>query len=60
MRAVSYCHDKNIVHRDLKPENILFDAENTLKLIDFGASRYITQNMNKRLGTPFYVAPEVL
>jgi len=49
----------------LKPENILFenktkDAE--IKLIDFGLSTYARKDrtMRTKVGTPFYVAPEVL
>ncbi|CAD8190681.1 unnamed protein product [Paramecium octaurelia] len=65
MQAVCYCHSKNIVHRDLKPENIIFASEDQysiLKVIDFGTSRKFeqNQNMSKRLGTPYYIAPEVL
>ncbi|CAD8061384.1 unnamed protein product [Paramecium sonneborni] len=65
LSAVSYCHSKGIVHRDLKPENILFDSKSqgaTLKIIDFGASAKLVndEKLNKRIGTPFYVAPEVL
>lgn len=64
--AIAYCHDvKQIVHRDLKPENFLFASEDDdaeIKIIDFGLSRYETQIgvMNTRVGTPYYVAPEVL
>eukprot|EP00555_Chaetoceros_dichaeta_P009226 CAMPEP_0198260318 /NCGR_PEP_ID=MMETSP1447-20131203/9325_1 /TAXON_ID=420782 /ORGANISM="Chaetoceros dichaeta, Strain CCMP1751" /LENGTH=645 /DNA_ID=CAMNT_0043947949 /DNA_START=301 /DNA_END=2238 /DNA_ORIENTATION=+ len=64
--AIAYCHDvKQIVHRDLKPENFLFASEEDdaeIKIIDFGLSRYETQFgvMNTRVGTPYYVAPEVL
>ncbi|CAD8079067.1 unnamed protein product [Paramecium sonneborni] len=63
LQAVSYCHEKQIVHRDLKPENILLSGSGEeIKVIDFGTSRYFTinNNMNKRLGTPYYIAPEVL
>ncbi|CAD8053433.1 unnamed protein product [Paramecium sonneborni] len=65
LSAVSYCHSKGIVHRDLKPENILFDSKSqgaTLKIIDFGASAKLKEDekLNKKIGTPFYVAPEVL
>ncbi|CAD8065224.1 unnamed protein product [Paramecium sonneborni] len=62
--AINYCHDQKIVHRDLKPENILFsgpEPELNLKIIDFGCSRrFNTSKMTKRLGTPYYIAPEVL
>lgn len=58
--AIAYCHDvKQIVHRDLKPENFLFkttDEDAEIKIIDFGLSR----PMKFKVGTPYYVAPEVL
>jgi serine/threonine protein kinase len=68
--AVSLCdaleciHRDGIVHRDLKPENILVDAEDHIKLIDFGialtmASRRMTfSSFSRALGTPDYMAPE--
>lgn len=65
--AIAYCHDvKGIVHRDLKPENFLFltEAEDApIKIIDFGLSRHNDANqgiMKTKVGTPYYVAPEVL
>jgi len=62
--AVNYLHFKKIVHRDLKPENLLFEFEDRwdIKVIDFGLSRVFSKDkkMCQRLGTPFYVAPEVL
>ncbi|CAD8208692.1 unnamed protein product [Paramecium pentaurelia] len=65
LMAVVYCHEQKIVHRDLKPENVLFsgtEPEALLKIIDFGCSRKFNsqKNMTKRLGTPYYIAPEVL
>ena len=64
--AIAYCHDeKQIVHRDLKPENFLFKTEaedSQIKIIDFGLSRHDDANgvMKTKVGTPYYVAPEVL
>lgn len=65
--AIAYCHDeKQIVHRDLKPENFLFASKSDdapIKIIDFGLSRYDVDPgnmMRTKVGTPYYVAPEVL
>jgi calcium-dependent protein kinase len=63
--AICYCHSIGITHRDIKPENILFESsenDGEIKLIDFGLSRKYNKNekMHTILGTPYYVAPEVL
>eukprot|EP00186_Timspurckia_oligopyrenoides_P002264 CAMPEP_0182449522 /NCGR_PEP_ID=MMETSP1172-20130603/35092_1 /TAXON_ID=708627 /ORGANISM="Timspurckia oligopyrenoides, Strain CCMP3278" /LENGTH=749 /DNA_ID=CAMNT_0024646839 /DNA_START=210 /DNA_END=2459 /DNA_ORIENTATION=- len=67
LEAVAYLHAQNIVHRDLKPENIFsIDKEwpTTLKVADFGLSRFFDQGVDKPLtsivGTVFYMAPEVV
>lgn len=39
MDGLEYCHSQGIAHRDLKCENILLDADNTVKLIDFGFAK---------------------
>lgn len=66
LNAIEYCHTvHNICHRDLKPENFLFEtpaADAPLKIIDFGLSRYDdeVEHMSTKVGTPYYIAPEVL
>jgi len=62
--ALEYIHANGIVHRDLKPENIMVDAEDNIRLIDFGiasnagARRLTFANLSQNLGTPDYISPE--
>jgi serine/threonine-protein kinase len=62
--ALDYMHKRGIVHRDLKPENVMVDAEDRIKLIDFGiamkedARRLTFVNLSATLGTPDYISPE--
>jgi calcium-dependent protein kinase len=65
LSAVSYLHKHKVTHRDLKPENIVFetkDKNSNLKIIDFGTSKSIADNekLRTRMGTAYYIAPEVL
>lgn len=63
--VVHHCHTMNVIHRDLKPENFLLSSkgpEAILKATDFGLSRFFKEGqlMDEIVGSPFYVAPEVL
>jgi len=65
LQAVAQCHAKGVVLRDVKPENFLFRSkaeQAPLKMIDFGLAEYCkpAQALSERVGTPFYIAPEVL
>ncbi|KAI7731836.1 hypothetical protein M8C21_011211 [Ambrosia artemisiifolia] len=64
MLAISYCHRLGIAHRDIKPENVLFNSSGKLKLADFGLAEWFGMNaggmMTGVVGTPYYVAPEIL
>jgi calcium-dependent protein kinase len=59
--ALNYCHSLGIIHRDIKPENILI-CNTGLKLVDFGFSKRKEshEKLHTIIGTPFYIAPEVL
>ncbi len=62
--ALSYIHQHGVVHRDLKPENIMVDADDRIKLIDFGiagqagARRLTFAKLSQVMGTPEYISPE--
>ncbi|KAK1373743.1 Calcium-dependent protein kinase [Heracleum sosnowskyi] len=63
--VVESCHSLGVMHRDLKPENFLLvnkDDDFSLKAIDFGLSVFFKpgQIFNDVVGSPYYVAPEVL
>jgi len=62
---VSYLHQMNIVHRDIKPKNMMVSNkkdEIEIKLVDFGTATFFSRKkpLTDRVGTPIYMAPEVL
>ena len=57
---LEHLHERNIVYRNLKPENIMIDEEGYLKLIDFGTAKIVDGKSFTMVGTPHYMAPEVI
>ena len=57
---ISYLNKRKIIHRDIKPSNIMISYNGYLKLIDFGTSRKIKNYSETIIGTPNFIAPEVL
>lgn len=63
LKTIKYLNSLNICHRDVKPENILINPKSLhIKVIDFGLSTYFSdfQQLTTKVGTPYYVSPEVL
>lgn len=67
LRAINHCHAWGVTHRDIKPENIMYGQDGEIKLIDFGLSRHLEQEVESKkhtlstvAGTLAYMAPEVM
>jgi serine/threonine protein kinase len=58
--ALRFLREHKVVHRDLKPDNCLVTADGHLKLADFGLSFFGATGGNGRVGTPDYMAPEMV
>ena len=57
---LAYLNKKHVLHRDIKPSNLMIDQRGYLKLIDFGTAKVVKGITNSIIGTPNFIAPELL
>lgn len=64
LTALEVSHRAGIVHRDIKPANIMIAQDGTVKVMDFGIARAVSdatgsvEQTTSILGTALYISPE--
>ncbi|KAI0515817.1 hypothetical protein KFK09_008485 [Dendrobium nobile] len=58
--GLSYLHSNGIAHCDVKGRNVLLCSEAIVKLADFGCARRVGDGGRSVMGTPAFMAPEVV
>jgi serine/threonine-protein kinase len=57
--GLAYAHAAKVLHRDVKPANVFLTDQGRAKLGDFGTGSFMTESSDERVGTAFYMAPEL-
>jgi eukaryotic-like serine/threonine-protein kinase len=67
--GLNHAHEKGFVHRDIKPSNLMVTKTGTIKVLDMGLARSVTNesdnltgkfNDSEIIGTPDFISPEQL
>ena len=51
MESVCKVHEKGLLHRDISPDNLMLRPDGTLKLLDFGAAKNVTEEDDEKTMT---------
>ncbi|MEJ2288433.1 MAG: serine/threonine-protein kinase [Deinococcales bacterium] len=57
--GLAHTHERRVLHRDVKPANVFLTDTGVAKLGDFGTGIFQAEDSKDRVGTAFYMAPEV-
>ena len=57
--GLAYTHDAKVLHRDVKPANVFLSDAGRAKLGDYGTGAFMAEESGDRVGTAFYMAPEI-
>lgn len=57
--GLTHAHTRQVLHRDVKPANVFLTDQGEAKLGDFGTGVFMGEDSEARVGTAFYMAPEV-
>jgi serine/threonine protein kinase len=58
--ALGHFHHRHIAYRDMKLENVMIDSEGYGKLVDLGFAKVVIDKTYTFVGTPDYLAPEII